>query len=76
MANSGRSAGIPRNRHLLGETWGGFRASLIIGRLRRAAGSPENPGRPRIRPSARSSPEGRDLWPIQDGRPKFREIAT
>ena len=40
MANSGRSAKIPRNRHLVGAIGRGreFRTSLIIGRWRRIFG--------------------------------------
>ena len=39
-------------------------------------GNPENLGCPRTPPPAGSSVEARDLWPIQEGRPEFRGIAT
>ena len=76
MANSGRSAGVPRNPHLLGEIMGDFGPRLSLADCVGSPGRPENLGRSRICHPAVSLAKGLDLWPVRGARPKFREIST
>ena len=76
MANAGRSAEIPRNRRLIGAIRGNFGHRRSLADFVGSSRNRENIGRSLIHQPAGSALVGRDLWPIREGRPKFRETAT